>query len=102
MDNGGYIKKGKRGHAVKQLYNQGKIKSSLLTLLYEQEGHLILIGTVVVHNTDAMNIINQLNFYSIVFGIIITLLLVAYLFQKNHYSISKATKCGKRYCQFEL
>ncbi|MGE7185049.1 HAMP domain-containing sensor histidine kinase [Peribacillus sp. NPDC006672] len=72
------LKKVSEGNAVKQLYNQGKIKSSLLTLLYEQEGHLILIGTVVVHNTDAMNIINQLNFYSIVFGIIITLLLVAY------------------------
>ncbi|MCK2003620.1 HAMP domain-containing histidine kinase [[Brevibacterium] frigoritolerans] len=76
------IKKVNEGKPVKQIYNQGKIKSSLLTLLYEQEGHLVLIGTVVVHNTDAMNIINQLNFYSIVFGIIIILLLVAYYSKK--------------------
>lgn len=58
------------------------MKSSLLTKIYEQDGSLILIGTVVVHNTDALNIVNQFSFYSILLGIIISLLLVAYFSRK--------------------
>ncbi|WP_195892883.1 sensor histidine kinase [Bacillus massiliigorillae] len=71
------LEKIKEGKTVRLLFNQGKLKSSLLTVLYEQENHIILLGTVVVHNTDALKIVNQLYFYSVLFGIIISLLLVA-------------------------
>lgn len=70
------------GNTVNLLFNQGKLKSSLLTKIYEQEGNLILIGSVVIHNTDALTIINKFSFYSIVLGIIISLLLVAYYSKK--------------------
>jgi len=70
------------GNTVNLLFNQGKLKSSLLTKVYEQEGNLILIGSVVIHNTDALTIINKFSFYSIVLGIIISLLLVAYYSKK--------------------
>ncbi len=70
------------GNTVNLLFNQGKLKSSLLTKIYEQEGNLILIGSVVIHNTDALTIIHKFSFYSIVLGIIISLLLVAYYSKK--------------------
>ncbi|MGE7878084.1 sensor histidine kinase [Peribacillus muralis] len=89
------LKKVSEGIPVKQLYNQGKIKSSLLTLLYEQEGHLVLIGSVIAHNSDAMKIINQLYFYSIVFGTIITLLLVAYYSKKIITPLEKLKSVAK-------
>ncbi|MNO40390.1 Sensor histidine kinase CssS [compost metagenome] len=76
------LQKVNEGKTVNLLFNQGKLKSSLLTKIYEQDGHLILIGTVVVHNTDALNIVNQFSFYSILLGIIISLLLVAYFSKK--------------------
>lgn len=76
------LQKVNEGKTVNLLFNQGKLKSSLLTKIYEQDGSLILIGTVVVHNTDALNIVNQFSFYSILLGIIISLLLVAYFSRK--------------------
>ncbi|AIQ33856.1 hypothetical protein R50345_03835 [Paenibacillus sp. FSL R5-0345] len=76
------LQKVNEGNTVNLLFNQGKLKSSLLTKIYEQDGSLILIGTVVVHNTDALNIVNQLSFYSVLLGIIISLLLVAYYSKK--------------------
>lgn len=76
------LQKVNEGNTVNLLFNQGKLKSSLLTKIYEQDGSLILIGTVVVHNTDALNIVNQFSFYSILLGIIISLLLVAYFSKK--------------------
>ncbi|WP_339268832.1 HAMP domain-containing sensor histidine kinase [Paenibacillus sp. FSL R5-0470] len=76
------LEKVNEGKTVNLLFNQGKLKSSLLTKIYEQDGSLILIGTVVVHNTDALNIVNQFSFYSILLGIIISLLLVAYFSRK--------------------
>jgi signal transduction histidine kinase len=76
------LQKVNEGNTVNLLFNQGKLKSSLLMKIYEQDGNLILIGTVVVHNTDALDIVNQLSFYSILLGIIISLLLVAYFSRK--------------------
>lgn len=77
------LEKVNEGKTVNLLFNQGKLKSSLLTKIYEQDGSLILIGTVVVHNTDALNIVNQFSFYSILLGIIISLLLVAFFRGKS-------------------
>jgi signal transduction histidine kinase len=76
------LQKVKQGNTVNLLFNQGKLKSSLLTKIYEQDSSLILIGTVVVHNTDALTLVNQFSFYSILLGIIISLLLVAYFSKK--------------------
>ncbi|MFJ7648327.1 ATP-binding protein [Lysinibacillus sp. NPDC097279] len=76
------LEKIKEGKTVRLLFNQGKLKSSLLTVLYAKEQHLVLVGTVVAHNTDALKIVNQLYLYSLFIGIIISILLVA-LFSKK-------------------
>ncbi|MEK4535825.1 HAMP domain-containing sensor histidine kinase [Peribacillus sp. FSL K6-1552] len=89
------LQKVAKGQTVKLLFNQGKLKSSLLTVLYEQENKLILLGTVVVHNTDALQIVNQLNLYSILLGIIISLLLVAYFSQKIITPLEKLKSVAK-------
>ncbi|MGG0288331.1 HAMP domain-containing sensor histidine kinase [Peribacillus butanolivorans] len=89
------LQKVAKGQTVKLLFNQGKLKSSLLTVLYEQENQLILLGTVVVHNTDALQIVNQLNLYSILLGIIISLLLVAYFSQKIITPLEKLKSVAK-------
>ncbi len=89
------LKKVKEGKTVTHLFNQGKLKSSLLTVLYEREDHLVLLGTVVVHNTDALKIVNQLYLYSILLGIIISLLLVAFFSKKIITPLEKLKNVAK-------
>lgn len=89
------LKKVSEGKTVWRLYNQGKLKSSLLTVLYEQDNHLVLLGTVVVHNTDALKIVNQLYLYSILLGIIISILLVAFFSKKIITPLEKLKNVAK-------
>ncbi|MFJ7738414.1 ATP-binding protein [Lysinibacillus sp. NPDC097287] len=89
------LEKVNEGKTVRLLFSQGKLKSSLLTVLYEQENHLVLLGTVVVHNTDVLNIVNQLYLYSILFGIIISLLLVAFFSKKIITPLEKLKNVAK-------
>ena len=89
------LEKVKEGKTVRLLFNQGKLKTSLLTVLYEQENHLVLLGTVVVHNTDVLNIVNQLYLYSILLGIIISLLSVAYFSKKIITPLEKLKNVAK-------
>jgi signal transduction histidine kinase len=96
------LQKVNEGNTVNLLFNQGKLKSSLLTKIYEQDGNLILIGTVVVHNTDALNIVNQFSFYSILLGIIISLLLVAYFSKKIITPLEKLQDVAKDISNLEF
>jgi signal transduction histidine kinase len=96
------LQKVNEGNTVNLLFNQGKLKSSLLTKIYEQDGSLILIGTVVVHNTDALNIVNQFSFYSILLGIIISLLLVAFFSKKIITPLEKLQDVAKDISNLEF
>ncbi|KOS68757.1 hypothetical protein AEA09_09545 [Lysinibacillus contaminans] len=89
------LEKVNEGKTVRLLFNQGKLKSSLLTVLYEQEHHLVLLGTVVVHNTDVIKIVNQLYLYSILLGIIISILLVAFFSKKIITPLEKLKNVAK-------
>ncbi|MEG0383417.1 MAG: HAMP domain-containing sensor histidine kinase, partial [Solibacillus sp.] len=80
---------------VRRIFNQGKLKTSLLTVLYERDNHLVLLGTVVVHNTDVIEIVNQLYLFSILLGIIISLLLVAYFSRKMITPLEKLKNVAK-------
>ncbi len=89
------LEKVNEGTTVRRIFNQGKLKTSLLTVLYERDNHLVLLGTVVVHNTDVIEIVNQLYLFSILLGIIISLLLVAYFSRKMITPLEKLKNVAK-------
>ncbi|MGE7022220.1 ATP-binding protein [Solibacillus cecembensis] len=89
------LEKVNEGITVRRIFNQGKLKTSLLTVLYERDNHLVLLGTVVVHNTDVIEIVNQLYLFSILLGIIISLLLVAYFSRKMITPLEKLKNVAK-------
>ncbi|WP_177199298.1 sensor histidine kinase [Clostridium frigidicarnis] len=61
---------------VNKLYYQEKLKSSFLVKFFDKEDTLVVVGTTISHNNDAVQIINQFNVYLIIGSLIVSLILV--------------------------
>ncbi len=70
------IDKLKQGIRVSKLFNQGKIKSSLLVSLIKKENMAVIAGVAITHDSDTIKIINQFYLYLLLFSLVLIIGLI--------------------------
>ena len=63
----------------RSIYNQGKVKYSLLCALFEKQGNIVVVSVVLVHDGPTIAIINRYYAVMVLFSLVVILITVWFL-----------------------